>query len=469
MNIVERQVDPYMVTPPEDKSYEYGAQIHLAAVAHMDLRFTFGDQNVVNGITLAVARPGMPRPDSIAGLRKLIDESKWWKINFKTGDFALRRRRGGIITETYLLARDKKQEPKVWLTLDNYTVPKGEIGATENLPGYIVLIDKGEIEYGFQQSYSHEYFLKGKTFNGRYVFRLLEFTERQPLPASKPQPETLSGLSWIFIKTKNQTPYVLSLRAVQQKKLPPFGISALPRDLRKKVPAELQYWDTRDKNHAHEQRIELRRYFMKNEIIEAVNEPTESITIPDSIISENQLFELAIPNGFWMTKQGARQYVLFDQNILTKVKHDEEVSSESVYFFLRALHSIPKKLFKLKGVTIKRLNIEERSTLVSLEEDNLIIYTTSSIRFNKNLLPLIYSTVAFHFAKTSSQELEMFNKKSLEEGGISELAKNLETHTDFVVYNFAEAFRLWKDFKLKHSLTPNLGTINAFYSLLIGE
>jgi len=512
---MERAAWPYHKFPDENKTYEFGAQVHTAAVSHLDLRWEFGSEDEVNGITLAIARPGMPRPESLSELHKRIKEPKWWKIDFKTGEFAKRRRRGGVITESYIFSRLKAPEPclvegtlvwtaeglrkveeikagdevidhegkltrvlrtfksngstplyevkvkrshalrvteghpiltanfyydttkchpsakpfsdrpirqhnyhspsfiqkriqkgtlcsrlefklpsaidpvvdlcvfprisyqgekggsltlqqsildpkgrtrsrKVpytrdfgfplgfllgdgsfgekkgqalpgtlnnhgkrieflqdkdnfyfkirsvgqvprngatvynittesgtfcvpnfvtlnseWLHLDEYTVPKGSIGATANLPGYLVLIDKGTMEHGFSKPYFKELFLDGKIFKGRYIFRRFAREGLRDIPLLPPSAKQELGPGQtpiLFIKTKAQNPYVLSLGATNQKVLPPKGFSALPRHLREKVPSELQYWKM-DRGAALKAREELRKLWLKEDII----------------------------------------------------------------------------------------------------------------------------------------------------------------------------------------------------------
>jgi len=433
-----RQANPYLIVPPENNSYEFIAQLHAAAALHIDLRFEFGNPDMVNGITLAVAREGIPRPKTIAELKELINEPKWWKINFKTGEFAPRRRRGGVITETYIWSQTKSFEPRAWFTLDNYTIPVGEIGATKNQVGLIKIIDRGLWEFGFQQSYSHEYFARGKVFNGRYLFRrlVLEGARQEPLPPSTPVSDELEGATWLFIKTQNQTPYVLSLRCIEQKKLPSFGLSALPKALRRKVPEDLQFWNSRDKDTAHQKRVDLRKHFLEQDLIEREADDSDEFVIPKSLI-------------FSFTKE-------------TSVKEKEEDPLQTyIEQFLKSLPEVFKESVKVK---ISRLNFEVTDSLITLDTDSIKIFVNTTKMYFQ-LQDVLNHAAAFLFAQKNPSVINEFYLSSQSEGGITEAARKFETNELFSLLNFAEAFVLWK----QHLLTDLAGfqrTKKSFYSII---
>jgi len=63
---------------------------------------------------------------------------------------------------------------------------------------------------------------------------------------------------WFLMKPVNETPYVtLSSGGMESGWVPPYGVSALPEKIRKKVPQEYQYWKEKDEKRRKEIRDEL--------------------------------------------------------------------------------------------------------------------------------------------------------------------------------------------------------------------
>jgi len=144
----------------------------------------------------------------------------------------------------------KAPEPIEWATYEGRVEPSA-IGATKNEYGDFIIIDEFEVQFGAQKAYFHEYFCDGKIFNGRIVFRLLE--------NRKEWKKTDEGLmTWMaFNALTSPSPYAISARAVKKKWIPPAGVSALPRSIRKKIPQRYQYWQVKDPSKRMEIRDEL--------------------------------------------------------------------------------------------------------------------------------------------------------------------------------------------------------------------
>jgi len=180
-----------------------------------------------------------------------------------------------------------------WLTFEGVTKP-GTVGATKQYPGVFHIIERGTCEYGAQKPWIHEFWFhptKGKGLAGRIIFRqianiwrekddVLEKLAEDPfadldevvtaergiedLPVGQEGfGEAESG--WVCIKPVDPEPYVLSRRAERKKWLPPKGISALPAEMRKKIPDELRYW-TMEGAKALEARAEIRRRIKRGEL-----------------------------------------------------------------------------------------------------------------------------------------------------------------------------------------------------------
>lgn len=105
-----------------------------------------------------------------------------------------------------------------------------------------------------QKPYSHEYFFHGKALNYKVVIRLLNLDSQKFLSENnlneyfvkadviRPSETKLEGFVWLAIKPDDQTPYVISKAAVDKGWMPPEGMSALPKEVRDRIPEEYKYW-----------------------------------------------------------------------------------------------------------------------------------------------------------------------------------------------------------------------------------
>jgi hypothetical protein len=65
-------------------------------------------------------------------------------------------------------------------------------------------------------------------------------------------------MTWImFHALRSPTPYVLSNRAVTKQWVPPYNVSALPRNVRAKIPERFRYWTRADTTERREVRDDL--------------------------------------------------------------------------------------------------------------------------------------------------------------------------------------------------------------------
>jgi len=263
---ITRAVDKFQHYPAEDNDYQFGFQVHWATVAHGDLRFEYGNPEKVLGITLAIAKPGLKRPNDLQDFREQIEDPDNWKMDFATGNFALRRKRGSN-TETYIYSKKKVPEAIEWLHLSDYEADPGHAGATDKQKGYILLVDSGEIEHLAKKPYAFEFMLHGKTLNGRYLFRQFRGIVSRYTGASDTNTLYEGQNGYLFIKAKDQTPYVLNNRAIALRWLPPVGVSALPKEIRNAVPPQLRYWREEDNEKALELRRQLREHLLKEGVI----------------------------------------------------------------------------------------------------------------------------------------------------------------------------------------------------------
>jgi len=326
--LLAEQEDPYLRYPDEKKTYKFVAQHHWRGKScHADLRMESVEKETLIGWTLndlikgVVKEPVLTLQDA---REKERNPGKYFKINWKTGEWAQRLKKGAVKpVNVTIMTQKKAPEPIEWLDFQGVVEP-GEVGATKRYPGVFVITDKGTAEYGFQQPWSHEYFFHGKGLNYRVVFRQLraeEFGESRELSQTEkrllmlaeslmdeeleregikhellealpqkyfddsfvvevkreicplleqkilpPSEEKTIGVRWFAIKPVVQMPYILSDEAVKKKRLPPLGKSALPREIRKAIPEPLRYWNAKTAKEALLIRDELVELIKKDEI-----------------------------------------------------------------------------------------------------------------------------------------------------------------------------------------------------------
>jgi len=296
--MLEKQVLLYKEVPPEDKGpYKYVVHHHWRGKSlHSDLRIIAKRGEYAIGWTMDDLIKGVIKEPVVTmkEARRIEKEGKAFKINWKTGKFAMRRTAAGQVKPTELRAHEKARIPIEWMEVQGIA-PAGTVGATKEYPAVFLIIDKGKAQYLCQKTYYHEYWMDGK-LKGRLVFRRLEqkaienliekgilpeyilnsfnaslaYVDNElspsevnwiPLtkngcivfrksdlgkiilpPSEIPEGAPRVGVFWVAIQPIVQVPYVISRRAVNKKWVPPKDFSALPLDLKKKVPDEFRYW-----------------------------------------------------------------------------------------------------------------------------------------------------------------------------------------------------------------------------------
>jgi len=330
---------------PEDFVYDIETADHsfMAGVgslivhnsAHWDDRVEYNDK--LQGFTLAVLMPGaLKEPvETMAQARKAIKNPDLWKINPLTGEFRKRRVRSGVVRRTSIWCTLKAPEPKAWLGYEG-VITAGP-GRSKYHVGVLVTVDKGIAEYGSILPYYVEFFRHGKVFNGRYFYRMLptrrvreveglkgralseylryneneinaelcEIFKDEVLEPAEEQPAR-GGYFWLLIKPDDQTPYVLQKDTVQKGWVPPAGISALPKEIRKKVPPDLQYWKKKSLKERRKLRDELVKYFEEEKV-------TKSTA---SYVLQYQTFRGPIHVRFGPTTELWRFWIKKDDTIL---------------------------------------------------------------------------------------------------------------------------------------------------------
>lgn len=159
-----------------------------------------------------------------------------------------------------VLAQTKARQPKEWLKTEGVIEP-GEVGATKFLPAKFKILDKGMYEMGAQKTNFLETFLNGSLFKGRFIFRKLPRREEHEKAGKQP-------FVWFAWKPINQSPYVISQRAISLGWIPPKGRSAMPKEWEDKVPPELKWWEKNWEGQKAAASIkEIRKLFLKRDIL----------------------------------------------------------------------------------------------------------------------------------------------------------------------------------------------------------
>jgi len=137
-----------------------------------------------------------------------------------------------------ILTQRKSSMSPVWLDYEQ-EIPPGAVGATKELEGQLVILDKGTVEWGTQKPYFHEYFLKGDKIGQRKVVM-------RKIPTRKSW-DVKEAFAWLTFFTKpGEIPYAISRRAVNQNWMPPKGVSALPKAVEEQIPEDRQYWKAKN-------------------------------------------------------------------------------------------------------------------------------------------------------------------------------------------------------------------------------
>ncbi len=183
-------------------------------------------------------------------VKEMVKEEDYWKVDMETGKPKKRKGPEGEKEVEKLWSEPKNPEPHEWISATGVTAPRQvepQPGGTRFYPGIFITIDRGSIDLGAQKPYFKEFFLRGKKWKGRFLFRQVS--------------QEKEGLTWYFWKPESQEPYVLSERAIEQEWLPEFG-SALPANMERKVAPSLAYWkDGLSKSERLERRKKLREQF----------------------------------------------------------------------------------------------------------------------------------------------------------------------------------------------------------------
>lgn len=281
--------DPYLTYPDENETWKFVLQFHIRGLSvHADFRAEISKTQLIGwtwnlGKSLIKPMLRMVKPATLAqvGLKKQqIDSMTISEVSTKLNSTAEGKKlRKALSLKTQdltpkqlktmcwelwreeaepilkdpkrkILTQRKAPEPHEWLDYEG-EVPAGAVGATTELEGQFVIMDKGTIEYGAQKTYYHEYFLHGKHLNGRFFVRRL---------ATRPKWQIKEAFAWMTFRGKPmERPYTISKRAVDRGWMPPKEISAIPKEIRQQIPEEYQYWRKSNSKKVRDDLVEAMR------------------------------------------------------------------------------------------------------------------------------------------------------------------------------------------------------------------
>ena len=286
MQFNELPADPYMYLPDENKKWAFVLQAHIRGKSvHGDLRFQVTKDTLV-GWTLNWIKRLDKVPKNMTEAREMIE-----KQLPKAFD---------VLLDPHIktVTEKKAPEPVEWLHVEAW-FPPGTVGATRYLPGAMIIVDKGQVEFLAQKPAFHEYQIWGKNLAGRIVVRQLPNVWRKKSLESGEPEKTGRGLTVWMSFFSDPMPYVLTKRAVEKKWYPPEGKSCLPAYIRRQIPPKLRYWKKKGKE-AHRLRDELVAAIANKTITIKFLEPQEDMHKASE--PEEYMQALPTPNAGVMTR-----------------------------------------------------------------------------------------------------------------------------------------------------------------------
>ena len=225
----EVEYDTFTEYPTIDKP-KFVLQVHIRGRnVHLDDRRQLNEDFGV-GMTHPLPYSLSRQPKNFAEAKALFNKELRAKVERDIAD-PLRK----------YLGIKKALVPIEWFGVEGEIKP-GEVGATAEEPGFLIILDKGIIEYLTLKPWFHEYYYHGsKMMKGIFMDRLIE-NRKQWKKVGK------DTASWMwFKKSEDKLPYVITRRAVNEHWVPPKGHSALPKEMEAKVPKGFEYWTFTEK------------------------------------------------------------------------------------------------------------------------------------------------------------------------------------------------------------------------------
>ena len=319
--------------------------------------------------------------------KRIAFNSRYWKIDMKTGEEKKRKGSLGGKAEK-VWATQKTDEPYEWLFVEGVTPPRTieeSPGGTRFYPGIFVIIDSGYVDYGAQKPYFKEYFLKGMHIKGRVVLR-----EVKGLKGSR------KILDWLYWKPDDQSPYVLSKRAIKDGWLPD-GYSALPQEIEYKVPPNLVYWNT----NVDRVEREKRRKILAERFNKEMSESSDFILSKRTWKGQTVVRDVPVDDYHILLPCPISKKFHLDKNPIFARESTADDFTEQGNFFKEGTYPPKSSINPNKKIPAKIEILDKGKFKVIRNEPNLI-----QVEFEGNLLKGLYV-----IKRTSKGELWSFIKQ----------------------------------------------------------
>jgi len=399
---VRKVLEDYYDTHP---NFEHSPSVHC------DLRMETDTKGVLIGFTLNDQIKDRPqffplrlrKSEGKYSAEEYDDDPENWKINYNTGEFAKRVKKGGAKAPVSLISERKAQEPSSWLTYEGFQSPRN-VAATRYGYALLHLIRKlGIVETGMQLNYFHEYFLhfprdgNKPPFYWRLMFRYLkrpfkEAIEKQDyetlsecvyledgedleegiyLEAERIIPVSEEGwgrnqAGWLCIYGVDKTPYIISDRAVKLKRMCPYPYSALPRYIKKQIPPEFHYWKEKDMK----KRIEIR-----DALVKAIKE--KKVILKESI-ARDYILQLHYSEPAELIKRKSPAHKHWDLRI------DGDLKKKTGHIFHAVLELNPLEVDSTSAYLKKCKGDEGGVNWMEVGKDKTVKFTKGYGTFEKN-------------------------------------------------------------------------------------
>jgi hypothetical protein len=160
--------DLFEMYPPQAKRHRFVVQQHWQGKEMRALlRLETLKKKLLTGWSVLVQKPGVVKqPVTTLASARSVSPEVVSSIDWNSGKWA----------SDVVMAQRMTPSPAAWLDAEGKTKDPEHgkappIGGTSEFPGVFQIVDQGLVEFGAQKPWLHEYFLKGKGFNYRVIFR----------------------------------------------------------------------------------------------------------------------------------------------------------------------------------------------------------------------------------------------------------------------------------------------------------
>jgi len=413
--------DPYLMAP--EGEFPFSIQHHwIGKSMNSVLRIGVVPDRCAIGWAMNTQQTEVSEPvTTLAKSREISKNSS----NIFSVDWSIGRwnKKGEEEQHIEILCKRQSVFSPVWLDIEAKTAnPKeGEplpLGGNPKYPGVFEIVEKGVVQFGAQSETLHEYFLSGTGFKGKTIFRMMKikksidgdchvcgvdaivdvgWADELPVKLCKkcyddwqkkevieksciPQIEYGDDISfWVGTNSKDAVPFVLSEKAVSSEWMPPDGVAALPKEIKKQIPKEYEYWN--------EAGSDARQ--MRDQLVKAIQEKDIPPFDFESIFkSDSQKSGFVLQKQIWEDKSDPRWFIRIDTgkpeiNVIELQSDPTNIEKSEVRVWvekykssmdIEGLLSVAHYLNPKKGISsyLKKVDVGNASVLSDSEESTQI-------------------------------------------------------------------------------------------------